>query len=190
MKLLPLCCLAVPLILAGCNMSSHTPSAGYAMQYEPATVAAGTVNLTTRILEVEKNSDTRWQTLLPGWEPKKVVTTVDTQKLKTALSSAKHIDINGITMSTTPDGIPVPLAIETQSPGETTGYHFVFTPTANSADSSIALRMNMDIKDPKGNFNMDQKIVIPRGQSLLVARALSKDKLEIVIVTPQAATGV
>ena len=189
MKLLPLCCLAVPLILAGCNMSSHTPLSGRAMQDAPATLAAGTVNLTTRILVVEKNHDTRWQHLLPGWEPKKVFTTVDTQKLKTALSSAKHIDINGITMSTTPDGVPVPLAIETQSPGETAGYHFVFTPTANSADASIALRVNMDIKDPKGNFNMDQEITIPHGQSLVVARALSKDKLQIVIVTPQVAAG-
>ena len=189
MQRITLCLLIASLSLAGCNMSSHTPLSGRALQDAPAAVAAGTVNLTTRILEVEKNPDTRWQTLLPGWEPKKVFTTVDTQKLKTALSSAKHIDINGITMSTTPDGVPVPLAIETQSPGETAGYHFVFTPTTNSADASIALRVNMDIQDPKGNFNMDQENTIPHGQSLLVARALSKNKLQIVIVTPQVAAG-
>lgn len=189
MKLLPLCCLAVPLILAGCNMNSHSPLAGHAMPDSPVALAAGTVNLTTRILEVEKNPDSRWQTLLPGWKPKKVVTTVNTQTLKNTLSTAKHIDINATTLSSTPDGTPVPLVIVTESAGETGGYHFVFTPSVNHADTSITLGVNMDIQDPKGSVNMDQVVSIPHGQSLLVARALSEDKLQIVIVTPQAGTG-
>ena len=190
MKLLPLYCLAVPLFLAGCNLNSYSPQAERIMQDSPVTSPAGTVTLKTRILEVEKKTDTRWQILLPNWEPKKVVTTVNTQTLKTSLSAAKHIDINAITLSATSDGKPVPLAIRTESPGESGEYHFVFTPSVNKTDTSITLGVNMDIQDPKGSFNLHQKVSIPHGHSLLVARALSENKLQIVIVTPQAGTGV
>jgi hypothetical protein len=186
--------LALSLMLAGCNLTHQSTE----LARDDNRKSKNVIQLNTLIIELRKNeANTDWRTVLPGWEPKKVITVVngDGQKLLAQIASNRGVTISnkGKTSSATVDKAPVPFSLKEQVQiGDRTDSYTVdmlLIPAVTTKTEPMTLTVDMHVQVPHGDLGLSQVLSIPQRHSILVAHALNDNDLQVIIITPEISTG-
>ena len=193
MKIVGLFCLALSLVLAGCNLTNKSTK----LPGDKTHRSEDVIQLNALILDLRKDTDTDWRDVLPGWEPKKAITVAhgNGQTLLAQIASHRNltISIQGKTSSVTLNKSPVPFSLQEQSQAGKQTYTYtvdmVLTPAFITKTEPMTISVDMRIQDPQGDFSLSQVLSIPLRHSILAAHALNENTLQLVIITPELSTG-
>ncbi|MEL7630928.1 hypothetical protein AAGW04_18295 [Pectobacterium aroidearum] len=186
-------CLALSLVLAGCNLTHQSTELTKENIRQPKDV----IRFNTLILSLRKSeANTDWRTILHGWEPKKIITVVngDGQKILAQIASNRGVTISnkGKTSSATTDKAPVPFSLQEQVQiGDSTNSYTVdmlLIPAITAKTEPMTLTVDMHIQVPQGDLSLSQVLSIPQRHSILVAHALNDNDLQVIIITPEIST--
>lgn len=187
-------CFALSLILAGCNLTHQSTE----LARDDIRKSKNVIQLNALIIELRRNeANTDWRTILPGWEPKKVITVVngDGQKLLAQIASNRSVTISfkGKTSSATTNKTPVPFSLQEQVQiGERTSNYsmdMLLIPAFTTKKEPMTLSVDMHIQVPQGDLGLAQVLSIPQRNSILIAHALNDNNLQVIIITPEVSTG-
>lgn len=187
--------LALSLVLAGCNLTHQSTELTKEDIRQPKNV----IRLNTLILSLRKSeANTDWRTVLPDWDPKKVITVVsgDGQKLLAQIASNRGVTISnkGKTSSATTDKAPVPFSLQEQVQiGDRTDSYTVdmlLIPAVTTKTEPMTVTVDMHIQVPQGDLGLSQVLSIPQRHSILVAHVVNDNNLQLIIITPEISTGV
>lgn len=185
MKIIKLFCLTLTLALAGCNLSNtkSTPTA-------PEHPEQATVRLNTLVLDVKKPADSTWHLLFPDWDPKKVITVVKGKagKVREKMASSATVSTTFSATTETTNMIAVPVSFHDTDPAGP-GFDMVIIPGFRHTEGPMTLSVDLHIQDTRGSFGLNQILSLNPGQSLLAARAIDENNLQVILITPEIISG-
>jgi hypothetical protein len=190
MKIISFFCLALTLALAGCNLSNTKPTPISPNYPEQAAFRLNSVGF-----EVKKPTDASWQILLRDWDPKKVIAVVNQKpnKFRDELAASTTITNTFSASTVTPNMTPVPFSMHkiASEPSDTasTGIDMVVIPGFRHTEGPVSLHVDLHIQDGRGAFSLNQFLSLRPGQSVMVARALDENTLQLILITPDIISG-
>ncbi|NWJ78864.1 hypothetical protein HX884_04295 [Enterobacter sp. SECR19-1250] len=185
MKIISLFCLALTLALAGCNLSNPN--------YSPITVdhpEQATVRLNTLVLDVKKPADASWHLLFPDWDPKKVITVVKGKagEVREKMASSATVSTTFSATTETTNMIAVPVSFHDTDPAGP-GFDMVIIPGFRHTVGPLTLSVDLHVQDTRGGFSLNQFLSLRPGQSMLAARAIDENTLQVILITPEILPG-
>lgn len=190
MKIISLFCLALTLALAGCNLSNTNDTPITAAHPELAMV-----RLNTLILDVKKTTNTSWQTLLPDWTPKGVITVVkgNASEVRNKLASSANVSTILSNSTSTTNMNPVPFSVHETDPAgsgiNTGGIDMIVIPGFRHTEGPLTLSVDLNVQDTRGSFSLYKFLSLRPDQSMLAARAIDENTLQVILITPEIISG-